>query len=366
VRPEPQAAFDGFAPPFVDDFANSKGRARPFRKHHGAVRPLLRTRHPPPFPAFVSQRRPFLVPIPSRLQLVANKNSVACAAFGVASAIALSCGGHRTVANDAGFTDSGLVDAGMSDAGLADANVADAGCGDAVIAIAPNSHDFGIACVNSNPCGQDPPPTTFTASSSGCEATGVLSAEVEGSGPSHFAIVGDSCSGNALQPGVTCSISVLFAPDDIGQGLANLQVSGSPGGNASATLMGSGGGCADQLVIAPTTWDFGSVALGHAPSTVFTLTNGGNMPIGPLNVCITGTGASLFNVTANGCNVSLQGQATCSVTVDFVPTLAAKVSATLSASGEPAGAAAYSVTIMGTGVAADGGMDGGRGAGDGG
>lgn len=56
----------------------------------------------------------------------------------------------------------------------------------------------------------------------------------------HFSMLTDGCTGQALQPGAACSVSIVFSPTDRGGLAATLVVSSSPGGSSRVTLAGVG------------------------------------------------------------------------------------------------------------------------------
>jgi len=116
-----------------------------------------------------------------------------------------------------------------------------------------------------------------------------------------------------------------------GAALVLLAVAGQHAGGAPMPAM---------LGWSPTTpdgFDYGRVNGCHAASQVFTLTNSGGLASGTLTIDLSTSAA--FSVTADSCTGrSLGPRETCSVTVDYSPTMADPENATLSATGTPASA----------------------------
>ena len=74
------------------------------------------------------------------------------------------------------------------------------------------------------------------------------------------------------------------------------------------------------LDVAPTSWDFGSVAPGtSAEAQNFTVRNLGEGSTGPGNVAITGAGSGAYVIGSNGCTLGLSGTSACRIRVTFTP-----------------------------------------------
>ena len=79
--------------------------------------------------------------------------------------------------------------------------------------------------------------TNFTVSNSGGVASGALSSTIGGTNPTQFSIGTNTCGTNPLAAGGVCTIQVVFQPTSVGVKSASLNVSGTPGGTAAATLL---------------------------------------------------------------------------------------------------------------------------------
>ncbi|MBL9015936.1 MAG: choice-of-anchor D domain-containing protein, partial [Myxococcales bacterium] len=84
-------------------------------------------------------------------------------------------------------------------------------------------------------------PHAFTVNNTGTQPTGVLASALAGTDPTEFAIVTatDTCTGQSIPVGGTCSISVVFAPTTAGAKSATVTMSATPGGTATATVTGT-------------------------------------------------------------------------------------------------------------------------------
>jgi hypothetical protein len=101
----------------------------------------------------------------------------------------------------------------------------------------------------------------------------------------------------------------------------------------------------------PSSYDYGTIDSGTTASKTFTLRNSGGSATGALSVSL--MGSSAFSVTADTCTArSLGPRKSCSVTVQYAPTIAgASDSATLRASGKKSAAVA-TASLTGASTAA--------------
>ncbi len=101
------------------------------------------------------------------------------------------------------------------------------------LSISPTSYTFAntnIASASST--------HSFTVTNTGGSSTGTLSATL--SNTTDFAITSQNCSGTALAPAGTCQVTVKFTPSAVGNALGSVVVQASPGGQASASIGGTG------------------------------------------------------------------------------------------------------------------------------
>src|SRR5437588_10238326 len=126
-----------------------------------------------------------------------------------------------------------------------------------------------------------------------------------------------------------------------------------------AVLAGSGpataaSGSAPELVFTPSSYDYGQVAVGHAPPAAhdFTLTNRGTASSGPLTLTLSAPGSAAFAITNNRCDkIILRPGKSYTFTVQFVPTNSTAYIAGLTATSKRPGVTA-TLRLTGTGMVA--------------
>jgi hypothetical protein len=209
----------------------------------------------------------------------------------------------------------------------------------AAIAASPTAEDFGTVVQGSNAT------ATVTITNQGDVATSMLSTSLSGS---EYAIVTNTCN-VALAAHATCSITLRFTPAGTGARPAgSLTVSGSTGGTASVPLSGTGV-ANGNLTITPTTLSANGQLIGTTSGvTTFTVHNTGGVFSGIITMALTGTSASEFRITNNGClNAMLPATGSCMVDVVFSPTTAGSKTASLTATASPGGTAVAALSGIG-------------------
>ena len=82
---------------------------------------------------------------------------------------------------------------------------------------------------------------TYTfQNAAGTPPTGLLMADLGGTGAAHYRVVTDTCTGSSLPASGTCKVTVRFAPSGTGAKAATLTLSGTPGDSAVVNLTGTG------------------------------------------------------------------------------------------------------------------------------
>jgi hypothetical protein len=160
-----------------------------------------------------------------------------------------------------------------------------------------------------------------------------------------FAISQSTC-GTGLAAGVGCTISVVFKPAASGARTGALTIGGSSG-TLTASLSGTGVLPATDG-LAPLSLVFATQQLNTASAVqTVTLTNAGDQA---LQLIAASIAAGDFTV-ANGCGNSLNGHASCTLQVAFVPKSLGAQAGVLTVSDQYR---AQTVTLSGTGVAPPG------------
>lgn len=179
---------------------------------------------------------------------------------------------------------------------------------------------------------------SVTLTNSGASAVSVTSVAINGD----FAKTG-SCP-TSLGAGKSCTLKVTFTPAAAGTRTGALTFNVSTGA-VSVLLTGTGASTATGwLVVSPASFAFNNgYVVGDNPSQDFTVTNTNSVPAGITRIGL--SGSTTFTQT-NNCGTSLGPNASCTITVTFVPTVVGTVTGTLTVT-EGAGTA-HKVPLSGT------------------
>ena len=104
------------------------------------------------------------------------------------------------------------------------------------LTIEPATHDFGNQFVG----GGFGIPQTFTVTNNGPNTTGSLAVTLQAGDTSSFMTSADTCSGNLIAAGDTCTVDAAFGPQTPGAVSTDLVVSDPADGQAVALLSGNG------------------------------------------------------------------------------------------------------------------------------
>jgi len=176
----------------------------------------------------------------------------------------------------------------------------------------------------------------------------VAVADVEISAPG-FAVSSDSCSGETLEPGTSCTVDVSFRPKAVGDQGATLDLRLRDGGGASVPLAGRGGNANLELSIAAL--DLGQARIEAEEQTgTIEIVSSGEIGLATESLKIVGRAASSFRVQSEDCTaktVSPGGR--CTVTVSFRPVSAGQAEAELVVASDASSGAA-TVALKGEGL----------------
>jgi len=160
----------------------------------------------------------------------------------------------------------------------------------------------------------------------------------------------DTCAGQTLAVGTSCSVQILFAPTMIGARTGQLTLYANvAGGQATVALSGSGTTPA-SVVLTPPVLTF--------PATIV------NQTAASQNIAVSNTGGTIatlsapalsgntgdFAIHANSCGSTLAASTGCTVTITFTPKANGARSATLSVTDNAGTAAAATQTASLTGI----------------
>jgi Cep192 domain 4/Abnormal spindle-like microcephaly-assoc'd, ASPM-SPD-2-Hydin len=269
-----------------------------------------------------------------------------------------TCSAGETLASDASCTVSvafvptsaGTKTAQLSvtdDSGATSA-VSLAGIGNEVGApiasVSPSSLDFG-----SQPVGSATAPQPITVANTGTVDLTMGTVAIAGPAAGDYAHT-TTCTGT-LQPGTSCTISVVLTPSAAGARSATLSFTHDAAASPSSVSL-TGTGVASTFSVTPTTVKFGKVNVTTTKTGSVTVRNTGSIPFTPTRAEVTGPGATAFTVQpSSAClGVPLAPGRTCSVLVDFRPTARTGYDATLTVFGDTSSVpGSVSVAMSGTG-----------------
>jgi hypothetical protein len=177
--------------------------------------------------------------------------------------------------------------------------------------------DFGPLVVGSAPVKR-----SFTVFNSGDQPTAKLSASLSASGD--FSIESDLCSGQPLQPGSSCGLTVSFAPGSVGAKNVTLTVSADT--LSAARVLTGAGVLPGMATVSPTAQDYSTVLIGATADVPFTVSNMSSQPTPAISAALDG---SAFSIQQNGCSGTLAPMANCTVTVRFAPIAVGPATGTL-------------------------------------
>ena len=239
--------------------------------------------------------------------------------------------GVRFAPSAAGALTAMLTIAGQGNGQAQEVALSGIGAGVVAATVAPSSLTFG-----QDPYGQTSAGQSVMISNNGSLPLTVQPASLQGSDAGDFTIASDTCNGQAMPPGGSCSVSVTFTPKAVGQRAATLTISdnASPA-TQSVPLSGDGTGT-PTATASPSTVILRNIRATVQTPPVVTLKNGGNAPLSISSVTINGAGASAFEVTQDSCSSQMIAPAaSCTVTVALVPTQTSTTSPQRAAAKQP-------------------------------
>lgn len=203
------------------------------------------------------------------------------------------------------------------------------------------SIDFGTVDVG----GQSAPKNAVITNTSGVAIN--ISAVTPPAAP--FSVTANTCGG-VLQPGATCSVTMVFSPTAAGSASSSVNVAGD-GLSISASLAGIGripAPTPGSLTIKPTSANYGTVTVGSsvAPKK-FVVSNPGQTAVTIVAVGLTGAGFDQFSIVPGGCPGSLAGGTSCTVQVGATATREGTMTAILGVTGAGGESAKATLRIKG-------------------
>jgi hypothetical protein len=222
------------------------------------------------------------------------------------------------------------------------------------LALSPSEHGFGIVRISQGTA------VTFTVRNDGPGSSGVMLAQITGVNANNFRFELNSCAGQTLAPGASCTISTRFQPITIGPKTAELSVSSVYAEAVRATLTGEG--AALSMIASPQAIAFVTMALGTSDAQTVTITNNGTLTTAPLRTALVDLtdyyyyyyysdppGPPQFEMVTDACtSVALAPGASCSLSIRYAPRTMGSHSGRLLLYGDASQSATRTVEIAGT------------------
>jgi hypothetical protein len=176
-----------------------------------------------------------------------------------------------------------------------------------------------------------------------------------GASPSQFRqpAAADLCSETALPPGGSCTLKVKLKPTVTGLVSATLVIPSDDPDQSVVTLPLSGVGQTPQIAVSPLAIDFGGVVVGGVLGQKVVVFNSGSADLDIEQITLEGSNADQFRqpVVMDLCSgVTVPPGGSCTVKVQFKPTVAGPLSATLVIPSTASNDAEATVTLNGTGT----------------
>ena len=214
------------------------------------------------------------------------------------------------------------------------------------VALSPTSLTFASTVIGSTTAAQ-----LVTVKNTGSATLSLTSETITGTNATSFVKSATTC-GTSLAIGATCTISVEFKPAVAGALTASLSIADNATGSPQPVALKGTGVTAPAVTLSPTSLTFASTVVGSTTAAqLVTVKNTGSATLTLTSETITGTNASSFVKPTTTCGTSLAIGATCTVSVEFKPTAAGALTATLSIADNAAGSP-QAITLKGTGETA--------------
>ena len=153
-----------------------------------------------------------------------------------------------------------------------------------------------------------------------------------------------------LSPGQQCDLALQFAPQTAGGLGETLTLTDNASGSPQSIALTGTGLTPPTATLSASALNFGNMTIGTSSAAQqITLTNSGQSTLSITGINGTGTAASSFPI-ANNCGTSLAGGASCTLMVQFDPTTAAPLSASMAVA-DNAGDSPQLVSLTGIGLA---------------
>ena len=173
------------------------------------------------------------------------------------------------------------------------------------------------------------PSQVLTITNTGSAAVTVSSYTFSGTNASEFLIQGKTC-GTSLAGGASCTLTIGFKPTVAGAASANLVATDNAAGSPQSVPLSGTATNLPTVGFSPASMTFPSTTVGGtAPTQVLTISNTSALPMSVTSYTFTGTNASEFSIAGKTCVTSLAANSSCTITIQFKPTVVGPASAAL-------------------------------------
>jgi hypothetical protein len=214
------------------------------------------------------------------------------------------------------------------------------------VTLSPTSLTFA-----STPAGSTTAAQLVTIKNTGTSTVTLTSETLTGASATSFVKSATTC-GASLAASASCTVSVEFKPVSAGAKTASLSVADNATGSPqTVALSGTGTAAALTVTLSPASLTFASTAVGATTAAqVVTIKNTSTAAVTLTSETFTGTNATSFIKSATTCGASLAASASCTVSVEFKPTVVGALTASLSVADNATGSP-QTVALKGTATA---------------
>ena len=214
------------------------------------------------------------------------------------------------------------------------------------VSLSPTSLAFASTTVGSTTAAQ-----LVTVKNTGTATVTLTSETIAGTNATSFLKSATTC-GTTLAAGASCTVSVEFKPAAAGALTASLSVADNATGSPQAVALTGTGTAAQTFTVSlsPASLAFASTVVGSTTAAqVVTVKNTGTGTVTLSSETTTGTNATSFLKSATTCGATLAAGASCTVSVEFKPTVTGSLTASLSVADNATGSP-QTVALTGTGA----------------
>ncbi len=214
--------------------------------------------------------------------------------------------------------------------------------------------DFGLVKV-----GMESQPQSVLVTNVGTKDLSISDVYLDGNDIISFEIKSDNCKGKSIVPNSTCTISLSFKPQSLGNKDAELHIDSDDPTKPTVKVILSGSGIDinyPNITVDKQQIDFGIVKVGtESASQSLTVSNSGSSLLVISDVKTDGANAADFVIKSDDCKgKSIVPSSSCKINIVFKPQTAGNAIALLKISSNDPDTPDYSVNLYGTGRAPGG------------